>query len=117
MKLIEQIIKGDAYDKVREYLLCNYDSLMLDQAIKIARMAYVGCTSYYSKNSRNLKRVPLAYKSTQTQNPTKPDYRKSNNHLDNKAYSNTIACKYCGLKHSGTSCPAAQSECRFCHTI
>ena len=46
---------------------------------------------------------------------SKPDYR-TNNHLDNKSYYK-VTLKYCGLKHTGTSCPAAQSECLFCHNI
>ena len=57
---------------------------------------------------------------------SKPDYRKNNqtnNRLDKShtdKITNTnyyVTCKYCGLKHTGTQCPAAQSECRFCHKI
>ena len=56
-------------------------------------------------------------------NKPKTAYRKTNNRLDkshNDKITNTnyhVTCKYCGLKHTGTQCPAAQSECRFCHKI
>ena len=36
-RLIEQIIRGGAHDKVREELLCKIDTLTLDKAMQIAR--------------------------------------------------------------------------------
>ena len=36
-RLIEQIIRGGAHDKVREDLLCKDDTLTLDKAMQIAR--------------------------------------------------------------------------------
>ena len=37
-RLIEQVIRGGAQDKVRKDLLCKDDTLTLDKAMQIARM-------------------------------------------------------------------------------
>ena len=43
-------------------------------------------------------------------NISKTAYRKNYNHLDktHKNNDNCVTCKYCGLKHTGVQCPAAQ---------
>ena len=125
-RLIEKIIRGGTHDKVREELLCKDDTLTLDKAMQIART--------YEALQQELKEFKTSTIDTPVYNvshkrdsyKSKPDYRTNNqpnNRLDkshNDKITNTnyyVTCKYCGLKHMGNQCPAAQSECRFCHKI
>ena len=119
-RLIEQIIRGGAHDKVREELLCKDDTLTLDKAMQIART--------YEALQQELKEFKAGsnthidhVSNRLSDNKPKTAYRKTNNRHDksnnDKIINYYVICKYCGLKHTGTQCPAAQSECRFCHKI
>ena len=55
-RLIEQIIRGGAHDKVREDILYKDNTLTLDQAMKIARIALP--TKHYRASSRSSKPAP-----------------------------------------------------------
>ena len=100
-------------------MLFKDDTLTLDKAMQIART--------YESLQQKLKEFKTSTIDTPVYNvshkrdsyKSKPDYRKNNqpnNHLDNNSY-HKVTCKYCGLKHVGTFCPAAQSEYRFFHNI
>ena len=119
-RLIEQIIRGGAHDKVRENILCKDNTLTLDQAMKIAR-TYEALQSELKEFKAGSNTHIDHVSNKLSDNKPKTAYRKTNNRLD-KSHNDKITiyyvtCKYCGLKHTGTQCPAAQSECRFCHKI
>ena len=119
-RLIEQIIRGGAHDKVREDILCKDNTLTLDQAMKIAR-TYEALQSELKEFKAGSNTHIDHVSNRLSENKPKTAYRKTNNRLDkshnDKITNYYVTCKYCGLKHTGTQCPAAQSECRFCHKI
>ena len=119
-RLIEQIIRGGAHDKVREDILCKDNTLTLDQAMKIA-LTYEALQSELKEFKAGSNTHIDHVSNRLSDNKPKTAYRKTNNCLDkshnDKITNYYVTCKYCGLKHTGTQCPAAQSECRFCHKI
>ena len=120
MRLIEQIIRGGAHDKVREDLLCKDDTLTLDKAMQFAR-TYEALQQELEEFKAGSNTHIDHVSNILSDNKPKTAYRKTNNRLDkshnDKITNYYVTCKYCGLKHTGTQFRAAQSECRFCHKI
>ena len=120
-RLIEQIIRGGAHDKVREDLLCKDDTLTLDKAMQIARTGNEALQQELKEFKAGSNTHIDHVSNILSDNKPKTAYRKTNNLLDkshnDKITNYYVTCKYCSLKHTGTQCPAAQSECRFCHKI
>ena len=103
-RLIEQIIRGGAHDKVREDILCKDNTLTLDQAMKIARIYELlqsELKEFKAGSNTHIDHVSNIL----SDNKHKTAYRKTNNHLDkshnDKITNLYVTCKYCGLKHTG----------------